>query len=46
MSKVPILPLGLLERFIGQQVHIIMKTKKEFFGLLIGYDEFFRIQQY
>lgn len=43
MSKVPILPLGLLEHFIGQRVLIIMKSMKEFSGLLIGYDEFFRI---
>ena len=43
MAKLPILPLGLLERCIGQKIQIIMKNNKEFKGYLSGYDEFYSI---
>ena len=44
MNIVPkILPMGLLEKCIGQRVLVIMKDEKEFIGILNGYNEFFRI---
>ena len=47
MSIVPkILPMGLLEKCIGQRVLVIMKDEKEFIGILNGYNEFFRIILY
>ena len=47
MSIIPkILPMGLLEKCIGQRVLVIMKDEKEFIGILNGYNEFFRIILY
>jgi U6 snRNA-associated Sm-like protein LSm5 len=42
MSKPPILPMELMEKCIGQNIQVIMKTNKEFIGTLSGYDTFFR----
>lgn len=41
MSQPPILPMELMEKCIGQNIQVIMKTNKEFIGILSGYDSFF-----
>lgn len=35
-------PLHVLDKCIGERVWILMKNKKEFVGLLKGFDEYMR----
>jgi small nuclear ribonucleoprotein (snRNP)-like protein len=35
-------PIGMLDGFIGSRVWIIMKTEKEIFGMLRGFDDYMR----
>jgi hypothetical protein len=35
-----ILPLELIDKCIGQRIHVIMKQDKEFVGTLLGFDDF------
>ena len=35
-----LLPLELVDKCIGSQIHIIMKSEKEIVGTLLGFDDF------
>jgi len=35
-----ILPLELVDRCIGSQIHVIMKNEREFTGTLMGFDDY------
>ena len=35
-----LLPLELIDRCIGQHIHVIMKSDKELEGTLLGFDDF------
>lgn len=39
-----ILPLEVMDKCIGRKMWIIMKENKEFYGTLIGFDEFMNMQ--
>jgi U6 snRNA-associated Sm-like protein LSm5 len=34
------LPLELIDKCIGSQIHVIMKSDKEFVGSLMGFDDY------
>jgi U6 snRNA-associated Sm-like protein LSm5 len=40
MSNKMIMPLALLDKCIGEKIWIIMKSKREFAGVLRGFDDF------
>lgn len=35
-----VLPLEIIDRAIGKQVHVILTSEKEFKGTLVGFDDF------
>lgn len=37
------MPLSLLDKCIGERLWIIMKSKREFAGILRGFDDFFNM---
>ena len=37
------LPLAIMDKCIGQNIWIIMKSKREFAGILRGFDDFFNL---
>ncbi|ORZ36579.1 hypothetical protein BCR44DRAFT_1401978 [Catenaria anguillulae PL171] len=39
-QQAPRLPLELIDKTIGSQIRVIMKSQVEFVGTLIGFDEF------
>ena len=39
-----ILPLEVMDKCIGRKMWVIMKENKEFYGTLIGFDEFMNMQ--
>jgi len=39
-----ILPLEVMDKCIGRKMWIIMKENKEFYGTLLGFDEFMNMQ--
>ncbi|GJQ14689.1 hypothetical protein GpartN1_g7016.t1 [Galdieria partita] len=39
-SVPPVLPLELVDKCIGSQIWVLMKTDKEFTGVLRGFDQF------
>jgi U6 snRNA-associated Sm-like protein LSm5 len=43
MSSIKIMPLTLLDKCIGERLWIIMKSKREFAGVLRGFDDFFNM---
>lgn len=36
----PVLPLELVDKCIGSKIWVLMKTDKEFTGILRGFDQF------
>eukprot|EP01048_Picozoa_sp_COSAG05_P012739 COSAG05_NODE_1300_length_5243_cov_15.420101_6_plen_86_part_00 len=40
MSGSTLLPLELVDRCIGSQIHVIMKGDKELVGILRGFDDY------
>ena len=43
MSSIKIMPHSLLDKCIGENLWIIMKSKREFAGILRGFDDFFNM---
>jgi U6 snRNA-associated Sm-like protein LSm5 len=41
-----ILPLELVDRCIGSQIHVIMKNEREFTGTLMGFDDYVSAYEY
>ena len=37
---VQLLPLELVDKCIGSKIHVIMKSDKEIFGTLLGFDDY------
>ena len=35
-----LLPLELVDKYIGSRIHIVMKSDKEIIGTLLGFDDF------
>lgn len=43
MSSIKITPLALLDKCIGERLWLVMKGKREFAGVLRGFDDFFNM---
>lgn len=39
-----ILPLEVMDKCIGRKMWVVMKENKEFYGTLVGFDEFMNMQ--
>lgn len=37
---IPQMPMELMDRCIGSQIHVILKSEKEITGKLIGFDDY------